>query len=197
MATRVPITGGKEVAEFLRRYGPKFEANVMRGAMAAGAKVIRTKARENAKSIDMDPAAKKRLVRAIRHKRSRSRPGTVVAGVYVASVPSKGEDASPTDDPRVWWRWFEFGTDDRWTGSRGGKGRFRRRRRINTNKRVFRGSIKEQPFLRPAFDTAHPDALKEITDYARKRAEAEANAVAGREDMARRGYRFEGGRFVR
>ena len=172
---RKDITGGKEVAEFLRKFGAKFETNVMRGAMAAGAKVIRDAARANAKSVDLDRDAKKRLVRAIRHKRSRSRPGQVVAGVYVASIPDN-EDAGTgskgvRDDPRVWWRWIEYGTGDRWTGTRGtGK----RKRRVNTGKRAFRGRMKEQPFLRPAFDASPAAAFKEVVTYARHRAEAEA-----------------------
>lgn len=185
MAQRIPITGGKEVAAFLRKFGPKFEQNVMRGAMAAGAKTIRDQARQNAKGLDLDADAKRRLVRAIRHKRSRSRPGQVVAGVFVADIPTKKPKANPSvDSPRVWWRWIEWGTAERWTGSRGGKGKFRRKRRINKNKRVSRGRMKEQPFMRPAFDLAHPEALREVTDYARRRTEAEANRLAGREIMA-------------
>lgn len=177
MATNLPITGGRELARALRELGPRVERNIMRAALNAGAKVIAQRAQNNAKGVDIAPEARRRLVRAIRWKRARGKPGEVVAGVYLRSVRKPGSDDT-ADDPRVWGLWVEYGTADRWTGGRTRNGTWRPHRRNRSKTRRFTGRMTAQPYLRPALDSSVNAALEEVREFAARRIPQEAAKAA-------------------
>lgn len=170
--TGEPIKGGPELAEKLRKLGPKIEQGVMRQAALAGAGVFRDRARRNVATLEISPEAKKRLRRAIRSRRKRGKPGVVIAGVSIASLPREprpNRKRDPADDPMVWGPMFNKGTTERFRGS---QSRYAKWRRQQTGSRKgYAGKLRAQPFIDPAFDEGGAEALGAVVDHARKKIE--------------------------
>src|SRR5688572_4437482 len=142
-----PIAGADELLAKLQTLGDKFEVRIMRGATGAGAKVFRNAARRAAETLNISPYAVNRLRDAIRHRRSRGKPGLVVAGIFIASIPS-GKRKS--DDPAAWWRWFEEGTEPRYRGSRTVAAKAARK--LGLDRKGFTGRILGQRWLSPVLE---------------------------------------------
>jgi HK97 gp10 family phage protein len=97
MDFRVKVFGLKEFNDFCKQMPPKFEQNVARAAMYAGAVVFRDQARV------MAPVRRGWLRKNIVAKRLRGKPGIVEARV---GVDVKGKQAI---DDAFYWRFIEFG----------------------------------------------------------------------------------------
>ncbi|WP_373047181.1 HK97 gp10 family phage protein [Vulgatibacter sp.] len=171
-----PIRGAKELSKTLKELGPKIEKRVMRQAVTAGAKVFRDEVRKHAASVPMKAEAKRRLRRAIRHKRSRGKPGEVGAGLFVASIPKKGkgedEKGRPVDDPRVWSVWFDKGTKPRF---RGGRSKAKKALAKLMGKKGFSGQIQAHEYFSKGFESGAAKAIEAVADDAHKRVEKEAS----------------------
>lgn len=168
--TVVQVKGLSQLNQFLQQLPAKIEANVLAGALRAGAKVIHAEAVRLAPVDDGDLRASIR-VRVRRHK------GTVVARVVANAFNA---------------RWVEYGTAKHWIKVREDARPVRNTRRgqravsIRTlNRMAARGSLqiggnfigasvvhpgaRKKPFLRPALDTKAREAVVAAANYIKRR----------------------------
>jgi HK97 gp10 family phage protein len=147
------ITGGKELADLLAAMPDRAANNVMRGALYAGAVVIRDEARRLA-PLGHPPLPKGESAATLRKgiiaSRGRGTRGTLVAKVHLSKEAWYG-------------RLVEFGHRI----AKGGALRGRRRGRVA-------GNVPAHPFMRPAFDSKREAAVAAIIAYAHRRIEADA-----------------------
>lgn len=142
------IVGGRELDRLLQTLPVKAERNILRGALRAGAVVVRDEIRQRA---PVDSGALRDSIRVT----SRVRKGTVSASAKVGN-----RDA--------WYAHLvEFGTRPHVILPRrqGGSMQFGGVRTRLVNHPGTQG----RPFVRPAGDAATPKALAEVTKYVRKR----------------------------
>lgn len=144
------IKGLAELQRALDELPAKIEANVMRGALRAGAKVLLADAQKSAAFADHTGALRASLRVTTSLKR-----GRIAAAVK----------AGPTKkDKRPWYaRFVEFGT-----AAHVIKARRARMLAIGVAK-VNHPGAKKHPFLRPALDTQHVAAVEAAREYIRKR----------------------------
>jgi HK97 gp10 family phage protein len=146
------ITGGKELAEFLKTLPQKLERNVMRSALAAGARVIANEAKANA------PAKSKRLIKSIRVSTDARK------GVIEAYAKAGGKKA-------FYANFVEFGTAAHTITAKSGKMlKFTARdgNKVTIKEVLHTGAI-AKPFLRPALDTKAPEAIRAIGSKIKER----------------------------
>lgn len=157
MSNDVHIKGGRELLELLQSMPAKFERNIMRAALRAGANVVKAEAKAGV------PVQHGDLRRSVRVS-VRTKGQTIIASVKAGSE-------------KAWyWRFVEYGTGPHWISVREGDRPWRNTRRgakafsIRTlNRMAERGSLKigenfvgssvshpgarAKPFMRPALDT--------------------------------------------
>ena len=142
----VHVRGLLDLQKFLDTLPAKLEANVMRGALRAGANVIRTQAKANV-------PVKSGLLRAGLKITTRSR-----RGVVTASVKAGGKHGFIAP-------WIEFGTAAHKIASKKGwlsfGGIFA--------KSVDHPGAKPHPFMRPALDSEANRAIVAAAEYMKKR----------------------------
>lgn len=158
MATNIKTKGLNELNSFLGSLPTKLAANVMRGALRAGAKPIKDAAVSNAPTGEPSEVGKKRyklyngaLRDSIRISgRIDRRNGNIKARIIAGGKSRK------TDANVYYAHMVEYGT-----------------KRHSTKKRG-RGDLNHpgttpKPFLRPALDSAANEAIKTAGEYIKKR----------------------------
>lgn len=148
MATQLTdIKGGAELQRFLKQLPGKVEKNIMRGAMRAGANVIRDEAKRLAGETK-DTGALQKSIRA----GSRARGGEVTAYIRAGGKKvyfGRGQNRRGTD---VWYaHLIEYGVRPHSIGQGEHPG------------------FEANPYLRPAIDDKQQEAVSAITDYIRNR----------------------------
>lgn len=141
------IGGGRELDRLLQTLPVKVEKNILRGALRAGAVVIRDEVKQRA------PVASGDLKKSIRVT-SRTKRGQVSASVKIGSFSA-------------WYAHLvEFGTRPHVIKAKPG-----RAMRFGgvTTAQVNHPGIAAKPFIRPAADASTAHALVEIPKYLRKR----------------------------
>lgn len=160
------ISGGAELDRLLQTLPAKLEGNVMRAALAAGARVIMREAKRNA---PVGPPSSTNaqeyggyqgaLRDSVRVTTGRTKTGTVFASVKAGGRTKKGADV-------FYAHIIEFGSRRHLIRPRAGRleigGKF-------VGGAVDHPGIRPQPFMRPALDAKLPEALQAITTYVRKR----------------------------
>ncbi|MES2787674.1 MAG: HK97-gp10 family putative phage morphogenesis protein [Pseudomonadota bacterium] len=141
------ITGGRELDAFMQTLSAKVEKNIMRSALAAGARVIRTAAQQNV------PEELGELKRSIRVT-TKAVKGTVSASVKAGSKKA------------FYWRFVEFGTAPHVINPKNGNalvfgGGIARS--------LMHPGARAKPFLRPALDSAADAALAAVAEQIKKR----------------------------
>lgn len=135
----VKITGLKELNDALKELPDRIAKNTLRGAVAAGAAVIRKEARNKAPvytgSVADGHPPPGTLRRSVYQKQIRELSSVVKQTFFVgvrtgAAAAKKGLDA-------FYWRFVEFGTQ----------------------------KMAARPFLRPAFETKKLEAIEAIKQY--------------------------------
>jgi HK97 gp10 family phage protein len=165
------IKGGAELQKFLDQLPAKMEANVMRSALRAGAKVIADEAKANVPVKDGD------LRDSIKVSTRLSR------GVVTATVKAGSKKA-------WYWRFVEFGTASHYISVQESEKPINTRRGANFGKAVSMTTInrnvlrigsrfigptvmhpgaKARPFMRPALDGKANDALEAVGEAIKKR----------------------------
>lgn len=175
--TGPPIKGAAELAEKFRTLGPKLEQRVMRQAVLAGAGVFRDRARQKVATLAISAEAKARLRKALRSRRKRGKPGVVIAGVSIASLPRAqrpNRKADPADDPMVWGPMLNKGTGERFRGSQSRAAKWARQQ--TKSRKGYAGKLRAQPFIDPVFNEAAGDALAAVVARAEKGVEKIAEA---------------------
>jgi HK97 gp10 family phage protein len=156
----ITITGGKELADLLSKMPVRAANNVMRGALYAGAVVIRDEARRLA-PVGHPPLPKGEspatLRKGIIASRGRGTRDTLVAKVHLSKDAWYG-------------RLVEFGHRI----AAGGNLRWGRSRRWGRQRGHVVGAVAPHPFMRPAFDSKRDAAIAAIAEYAHRRIEADA-----------------------
>lgn len=146
------VKGLAELQRALDSLPAKLEANIMRGALRAGAKVLAAEAKRNVHSVSGALADSIRVG-------TKSRRGTVV-GRVVAGGKSKlarnGGDA-------FYGRFVEYGTAAHVIRAKNGK-----LLALGVSK-VNHPGAKKKPFMRPAMDTQAQPALEAVREYIRNR----------------------------
>ena len=172
----VHVKGLADLQKFLDQLPAKLEANVMRGGLRAGAKVIQFAAKQNVHSVSGA------LARGIKISTGNR------AGVVMARIKATGEEAYIAN-------FVEFGTAAHWISVRESArpGRMTRRGRWKTfsistlNRMAKKGSLqiggnfigasvlhpgaRAKPFMRPALDAHARNAIVAIAEYIKKRLE--------------------------
>lgn len=145
--SNVNVKGFKELQTFLDQLPAKVEANIMRSALRAGAKVIAEEAKANV------PVAAGDLRDSVRVS-ARLRRGVVTATVKAGNK-------------KAWyWRFVEFGTAAHAIkGKNGGALAFG----SGLRKSVMHPGARAKPFMRPAMDGKANDALVAIGEQIKKR----------------------------
>lgn len=150
--TTINVKGLKELQQFLDQLPAKMEANIMRGALRAGAKPIAEEARKNAPTGEPSDTAKRRYrvyAGALRDSiRITSRIDHRNSNV-VASVKAGGK-VRRTGADVFYANFLEFGTNPHGGGS-------------------LNPGIAPQPFMRPAIDSQSEAAVTATGEYIKKR----------------------------
>lgn len=145
----IRVTGLRELNQFLETLPAKMQANVMRGSLRAGVKVIQPVAKANVNSVSGLLAAGLKIS-------TRSRGGTVTA-----SLRATGKHAYIAP-------WVEFGTKAHPIPKRGVIGTI-----LAIGGRFFRSvehpGARPKPFLRPALDSQAQNAVIAAAQYMRQR----------------------------
>ena len=165
--TDLHIKGGADLDKLLQTLPVKLEKNVMRAALAAGARVIMREAKAlapigqpsntNAKEYGGYPGALRDSVRVTTRF---TRTGEATASVKAGGRTKKGADV-------FYAHIVEFGARRHIIRPRPGKkmeigGKF-------VAGEVEHPGVRPQPFMRPALDTKLPEAIDAVTVYIRKR----------------------------
>lgn len=173
MKFTVKTEGFLEMDKALAEFTKATARNIMRRAASAGAEVIGERARELAPVSKPNGGALRDSIEVTTKLAPRAKGMTRKASeveVYVG----------PTDDVRYRAHFIEFGTAP---GKRGGRAASRQTdvKQAVGGRRVYRShpGNKPQPFMRPAFDEKHVEALDATADALR----VEMNKAA---DRARR-----------
>lgn len=147
MASEINVTGLAELDAMLKSLPAKIEANILRGAMRAGAVVLQDKAKQLVPVDDGD-------LRASIKVRTRSRRGRVSATVTAG------------DRKAFYVRFVEFGTAKHFIKPKTRKSLFF----AGLAKEVVNHpGARAKPFMRPALDEASPQAVEAAAAYIRKR----------------------------
>lgn len=141
------ITGLDELQKFLDQLPAKIEANIMRSALAAGARVIGKEAKRNV------PVRRGGLRASIRVS-SRLKNGKVTASVKAGNK-------------NAWyWRFVEFGTRPHDIKPKNRKSLFF----AGMNKEiVHHPGARPHPFMRPALDSQSAAAIQAVGEQIKKR----------------------------
>lgn len=146
----VQIKGLAELQRALDELPAKIEKNIMRGALRAGAKVIRDEA------IVLAPKLSERMANSIRH-------GTKMSGSQVQAYVRAGKHRANDYDHGYYARFVEFGTKAHIIRARRGKALA-----IGVSKVDHPGS-RPHPFIRPALDNKGQAAVEAMREYIRTR----------------------------
>lgn len=149
----VHVTGLKELQALLDTLPAKLEANILRGALRAGAKVIKEQAKENLSSNGS--VVSRALYMGLKIG------ATVKKGSVVASVKAKGRHAHIA-------HWLEYGV-----AAHGVKKGATRSAGKGQDGKLHPG-FEEKPFLRPALDARADDAVVAAGNYIKKRLSTKA-----------------------
>lgn len=162
MATRINITGGRELAQFLQQLPVKLEKNIMRGALRAGAKVIAQEAKLNAPVQD----------------------GDLKASIRVSTNAKRGrvEAKAKAGGKKAWYAAIvEFGASPHIIKGKNGKLlKFTARdgKRIEIAQ-VSHPGFKAKPYMRPALDSKARESIVATGNYIKQRLNAQGiNGVA-------------------
>lgn len=150
----VNVKGFAELKQAMLDLPAKIEANILRGALRAGAQVIAEEARRRA---PYDTGAVKESVRVSARRRGADIYVTVKAGGR-----SRVKKSGKLDAGAYWAHWVEYGTAPHWI-----KPRDRKSLLIAGLMReaVKHPGARAKPFMRPAFDSAHLAAVSAVRDY--------------------------------
>lgn len=146
------VKGLAELQRALDGLPAKIEANIMRGALRAGAKVIAAEARRNVHSVSGA------LADSIRVGTKSSR-GTVIGRVVAGGKSKLLKDNSAA----FYGRFVEFGTAAHVIRAKNG-----RLLALGVSK-VNHPGAKKKPFMRPALDTMATAAVEAVREYIRNR----------------------------
>jgi HK97 gp10 family phage protein len=140
----IQITGLSDLEKNLEQFSDRIAKNILRGAVSAGAAVIRNEARLKA------PKDTGEMARDIMIKRARDSRGSGLITYHVFVRTGKksrlaGKKRNVNRDS-FYWRFVEFGT----------------------------AKMSAKPFMRPAFDTAKERAVQAIKEYLAARIDKEA-----------------------
>jgi HK97 gp10 family phage protein len=145
--TTVNVKGLAELQKLLDTLPAKLEANAMRAALAAGARVIRDEAKANV-------PVKTGTLRAGLKVSTRSR-----RGVVTATVKAGGKHAYLAN-------WIEFGTAAHFIKPKTAKSLFIAGLFSNG---VAHPGVQPKPFMRPALDSQAGAAVVAVGEYLKKR----------------------------
>ena len=145
MSDQVYVKGLDQLQKFLDQLPAKVEQNVMRGALRAGANVVKPAAQAGINNVSGDLARSLRV--SVRAKR-----GTVTAAVKTDLFYAK---------------FVEYGTRPHWITSRDGKA-------LSIGGLFFTNAVQHpgtspHPFLRPALDAQAAAAVVAAGEYIRNR----------------------------
>lgn len=155
--TDINIKGMAELKRALEQLPAKLEANVMRGAMRAGAKVIADAAKDNVHNVSGALAAS--ITVATRVKAGKV-TGRVVAGGKGKKQSKKGKGSA------FYAHMVEYGTKAHVIEARAGH-----RLSIHGHfvRRVNHPGARPRPYMRPALDTQASLAVLAVREYIRGR----------------------------
>lgn len=180
MSNVIKFTGLKELDAALQRLEQKVALQHLRGAVAAGARVIRDAAIENASkgSPSVQSGTLKRAIysRWMREMSTRQRVSFFVSvkrGPKNRSKQSTGKNGkikNSANRDAYYWTWVEFGHISRTAKTGKIKGGARRRDATRNNlKEQGAKFIAARPFMRPAFEANKRKAIEAIRDELAKR----------------------------
>jgi HK97 gp10 family phage protein len=172
--TSVKVTGLRELNDALAKLADDVAIKYARGAVAAGAAVIRDAARENV------PVRSGKIKRAIyskwiREQSSRERQSFFVSvrrGKAYKSrqrVSKKGRKTTTKDLDAYYWTWVEFGHIATGAGNKikgGANRRANTRAKLKASGATF---VPPRPFMRPAFEQNKFKAIEAIRSELSKR----------------------------
>lgn len=176
----IKVDGLKELADALRELPQRIARNVLRGAVNAGATVIRQEAKIQAPIYHGEVAQGHpppgTLKRALYQKQIRERSSLFEQMFYVGV--RHGKDRQSVGKKQVnldayYWRWVEFGH------YAGGSRKIPRKPGARAAAIAGGGAnfVPAQPFLRPAFESRKDEAIQRIKDYLEERIPREAEAL--------------------
>ncbi len=161
MASELNVKGLSELSAALQEFGPKLEANILRGALRAGQKVILDAAKQNIHSISGDLAKSLRIS-------VKSNQGVIIAKLKVG------------DKKAYYANWVEFGTQAHVIKAKGGKAIAIKGKEFS---QIHHPGIKPKPFMRPALDANAQQAVEAVAEYISKRITKEQLARAESEQQ--------------
>jgi HK97 gp10 family phage protein len=159
------LKGGKELAAFLESLPANVERKIMRGALRAGAKVIKEEA---ARLLDSNGSVKTGEL-----KRGLKVSARAKGGVVTASVKTRGRHGYVAN-------WIEFGTAAHWIKPKNAKALAYNGIVVDA---IQHPGARPKPFMRPAADTQAAAAVTAAAEYIKKRLTKEGLEGAGDVDI--------------
>ena len=154
--SRINITGGKELAQFLQQLPVKLEKNIMRGALRAGARVIANEAKLNAPVQDGDLKASVRVSTNAKRGRVEAKAKAGGKKAWYAAIVEFG--ASPHIIKAKKAKMLKFTARDG--------------RKIEIAQ-VFHPGFVARPYLRPALDSKAGESVVATGNYIKQRLNAQ------------------------
>jgi len=162
--SEVHVTGLKELYSFLQVLPPTMERNIMRGALLAGAKVIRDEAKNNVPVGEPSTRGAQRYGGYAGALRDSLRAGSRAKGGKVTAYIRAGGKKGRADT--FYAIWAEYGTAAHWINSKSGWLTINGRR---VKAPVLHPGARAQPYLRPAADRKMGDAVVSVGRYVHTR----------------------------
>lgn len=172
MSETIRITGLQELNQALVKLAADVQTKYLRGAVAAGARVIRDAAVRNV------PVRSGKLRRAIYSKWIREASGQE-RQLFLVSVrrgkqfqsrtrqTKRGKTVTTKDNDAYYWTWIEFGHVA--AGPERIRGGSARRERARQSLRTAGRFVPPRPFLRPAFEANKTAAIEAVREELAKR----------------------------
>lgn len=148
----VQLTGFRELAEALKRLGPRVAKNTLRRAVSSGAVLVRNDARQKA---PVDTGEMRKDIQVKREKDQQNGPLSAKYSVFVRSGKKSrlSGKARGVDKDSFYWKFVEFGTS----------------------------KMGARPFMATAFEAKKEDALKAIGEKLDEGIQKAAHELANRQ----------------
>lgn len=173
---RMEVTGLAELSEALKQLPINIGQNVLRGAVYAGAKVIKDGIADRAPVyIGDDPRVQAGVLKNAVYMKQIPELSSEIQQVFYISL-RKGKKEQTKGRDAYYWSWVEFGHN------------FVPRKPKGISIKNHRASaaasgllhVPAHPFVRPGFEASKGDALKAILSYMEKRIPQEAEKLGTR-----------------
>lgn len=180
VSVQMRVDGLKELSDALKQLPQNISKNVLRGAVYAGAKVIKDAVYNNAPVYSgTDPRVQAGVLKDAVYMKHVQELSVENQQVFFVSL-RRGRKERAKNRDAYYWTWVEFGHHIVPRAPKGGPKLSVRRNAVVSGASLVAGSsyVLPHPFFRPAFEASKEASAQAIRDYMAKRIPEEIAKVA-------------------